>query len=74
MTAKTLKYTHSNVCGVVAAKAKPKPKPKPTEVREEVIEDTTQPKVAYHDIVKQRAQHLRELREHRIKSLFSKAI
>jgi hypothetical protein len=68
MTATSLKYSH--VCGTVAAKAAPKPKPKPapkTEAREEPT--ATQP-ASYHDIVKQRVQHMRDQREHRIKSLF----
>ena len=72
MTAKSLRYSH--VCGNVAAvKAAPKPKPKPTpkaEAREEVA---AQP-ISYHDIVKQRVQHMREKREERIKGLFSRAV
>ena len=72
MTAKSLRYSHV-CCNVTAAKAAPKPKPKPTpkaEAREEVAAQPT----TYHDIVKQRVQHMREQREQRIKGLFSRAV
>jgi ssDNA-binding Zn-finger/Zn-ribbon topoisomerase 1 len=75
MTTKTLNYSHSSVCGAAVAKAAPKPKPKPApkaEAREEVA--MPPPQASYHDIVKQRVQHMREQREHRIKSLFSRAV
>ena len=70
MTAKTLEYSHSSVCGV-AAKAAPKPKPK-AEVREEATAPA--PQVSYHDVVRHRVQQMREQREHRLKSLCSKAV
>ena len=71
MTAKSLKYSH--VCGnVVAAKTAPKPKPQPTP-KAEAREEVTQP-IAYHDIVKQRVQQMREQRQQRIQGLFSRAV
>jgi ribosomal protein L37E len=71
MSAQSLKYSHA--CGSVAAKAAPKRKPKPahkTEAREEVA---AQP-ASYHDLVKQRVQHLRDQREHRKPKNVSKAL
>ena len=73
MTAKSLKYSH--VCGnVAAAKTAPKPKPKPQPTpKAEAREEVTQP-IAYHDIVKQRVQQMREQRQQRIQGLFSRAV
>ena len=73
MTAKSLKCSH--VCGnvaVVKTAPKPKPKPQPTP-KAEAREEVTQP-IAYHDIVKQRVQQMRNQREPRIKGLFSIAV
>lgn len=89
MTEKTLKYSHSSVCGITKpvvkksktyefAETKPqiiaKPRAK-TEVIKPIKEDEAMtPHQLYHDIVRQRNEDLRQKREHRIKSLFSKAV